>query len=168
MSTKKSNPKKSQKKVAKKAVKKKAVKKNVKKKSTNKKVARSTPTVGVMPKELLVFTEVVTDLVAAVNNVIEILNNNIFPKSDALLNEIKTSNEQTDLFPKEDAPVQGSEFTQEDVTQALQQVSTVHGLDRVKVVLNKFKAEKISDIYVEPNIFRKFIEHCNKVSAEKA
>ena len=162
MTTKKANPKKSQKKVAKKAVKKKAVKKNVKKKSTNKKVARSSATTVPTPK---VFTELIAAIALLMNRVETVIDQ--FTKKSTDIPE--NNDEQTKLFPAdENAPVQGSEFTQEDVTQALQQVSTVHGLDRVKVVLNKFKAEKISDIYVEPNIFRKFIEHCNKVSAEKA
>ena len=166
MSRKNSTPKKSVKKnVVKKNVKKKEVKENVSKKVVKKVKAKdmAVPT----PK---VFSEMVAAMALLMNKVEEVINileNTIFPKSNSVAEQVNT-NEQTNLFPTDKAPIQGSEYSEEDVCQALQTVSTVHGMDKVKVVLSKFKAQRISDIYATPNVFQKFIEHCNKVAAKKA
>ena len=172
--SKKKSTKKTAKKTTKKTAKKNAKesvlkKKSVKKKDVKKKVTKA----AALPNDVPGLMETVTHLVNAVNKVIDILNTNIFPKSNQVLTEIKTTDEtetnntQMDLFPTDDTANQSSEFTQEDVTQALQKVSTIHGMGKVKDVLKTFKAERISDIYAKPDEYEKFISHCENVVATK-
>ena len=167
--SKKKSTKKTAKKTTKKTAKKKVVKKQASKKTVKKKVSKALT----LPHDVPGLMDTVTNLINAVNKVIDILNTNIFPKSNQVLTEIKTTDEtetnntQMDLFPTDDTANQSSDFTQEDVTQALQKVSTIHGMGKVKDVLKKFKAERISDIYAKPDEYEKFISHCENVVATK-
>ena len=144
MSKKKSVAKKS---VKKKTVKKKVVKKKVKVKAVN------------MSKDISILTEAVAALVKTVSGIVETLNTNASPKIETVPIGINITDKQAELFPTDDATTQDSEFTKENVTQALQKVSASVGMPKVKEVLKKFKAERVSDI--QEIDYKAFIGECD-------
>ena len=171
--------KKSTKKTAKKSIKKKVVKKNakesvLKKKSVKKKdVKKKVTKTATIPSDEA-FARMAEGVAGLMDKVVILIAEcaKIMKKTPLVENNIETpeetNNAEIDLFPTEDSGnAKGSDFTKEDVTQALQKVSTIHGMSKVKVVLKKFKAERISDIYAKPDEYGKFISHCENVVATK-
>ena len=177
MSKKKSVIKKSfKKKIVKKNVKKKVIKKNVNKRVVKKKVAKA---ITKMPR-LKIFSEMIAAIALLMNKVESLTEEctKIINKTPLIKNSIDTSgldqelgsvqsvNKQAELFPTDDATIQDSEFTKENVTQALQKVSASVGMPKVKEVLKKFKAERVSDI--QETDYKAFIGECDTLISTQA